>query len=233
MVRLIFVSLTLSSFIALAACDKKPASEPTPTTAPTTTPTTAPTPTPTAPPAPAPAAADAASAPAPAPTAAAPADAAATAAAPAAADAAPAAAAPAPAAADAAAATAAAPTGPTVKDTLGSITKVTVRQLDPANPGTTVGFASIVDPKQIEDILAAIGPDQQLGDAQRRCPDALTLSFVSSTNEEKGVLGLCKTAGADGAAQLEGAELAAGGARRSVAIKDPAAFQKLLGKYGR
>ncbi len=109
-----------------------------------------------------------------------------------------------------------------VRETLGPVAKVVLSERVPgsADPKTR----ELRDAKDVEALLAAIGLDQQPGDGQRRCPDALTLTFLSSSGEPRAVLGLCN--------ELQGAELFAGGKRGSIAIADPPAFKKVLDRFG-
>jgi hypothetical protein len=120
-----------------------------------------------------------------------------------------------------------APAPVVVKDALGKVAKIEVREVQ-LGEGTK-STRTYSKPADVEAILKAIGVEQTASGPKRRCPDNVQLVFFDDGGAEKGQLGLCGGLGAKD--NLEGAEFGlTSNERGGVNISDAAALKKALNK---
>jgi len=118
-----------------------------------------------------------------------------------------------------------------IKDVLGKVAAIEVREVDVGKGADAVkSVRSYKKAPDIDAILKAIGTDQTASGPKRKCPDNVTVSFADEGGAEKGVLGLCGGLGAKDP-PLEGAEFGkTANDRAGIQLADAAALKKALTK---
>ena len=120
-----------------------------------------------------------------------------------------------------------APPPAVLKDVIGKVAKIEVREVElGAGVKSTRSYSKAAD---IDAILKAVGVDQAATGPKRRCPDTVQVVFLDEAGAEKGLLGLCGGLGAKD--ELQGAEFGATMSDRGgLSIADAAALKKALNK---
>lgn len=117
-----------------------------------------------------------------------------------------------------------------LKDVVGRVAAIQVREMDMRPGGEPV--KTLREYKKAADmdaIMKAIGMEQTATGTKRRCPDDVQVAFVDETGAEKGTVGLCGHL--DGKDDLQGAEFFSQPSDRAgIAMADAKALKKALAK---